>query len=203
MTERVQPSEQDVIEACSALLADAPNLGIQKILGRLHTEKDWSISEKRLKGILSTSGLRSPSTKGSKYTATTAVDTPVSHLDTSLPIPSSVRAVYFDGVKGKGLVADRDFAEAEVIFTEDAFIAAPPAHALAAVESGQLCTHCFAPINGQLVALCGRTGCPAKFCNRLCQSRAQSAHHALLCPAQNTSIKVRSVVERGFDCCGD
>lgn len=188
--EKVAPSDEEVVEASSSVLADAPSLGIAKLLSRLHNEKGWILSEKRLKNILSAARLRSTGAANKSLSSTHRIDVPVSHIDRLLSLPEGVKAVYFDKNKGKGLVADRDFKEGDVIFTEDAFIAAPPAHAVAAVEKGELCTFCFAPLAGILVIPCGRIGCQARFCNRLCQSRAQSVHHALLCPAQNPSIKV-------------
>lgn len=191
-TDKRQPSEQEVVEASSMLLAGSPSLGIAKILSHLQKEKNWSISEKRLKTILSNAGLRPSSTSNKQTSSSKSSDVPSSSLDSLLQIPSGVKAVYFDSVKGKGLVASRDFQEDEPIFTEDAFISAPPAHALTAVEKGELCTHCFAPLSSLLVVPCGKPGCQARFCNRLCQSRAQSMHHALLCSGQNSSIKVRS-----------
>ncbi|UZJ53144.1 hypothetical protein CBS101457_002464 [Exobasidium rhododendri] len=186
MTDKHQPSEQEIVEACSALLAEFPSLGIAKILSNLQNEKNWSLSEKRLKNSLAKAGLRSSSTTNA---TSKSPEIPSSSIDALLAIPPGVKAVYFDKVKGKGLVASRDFQEGEPIFTEDAFIAAPPAHALLDVESGQLCTHCFAPLSSLLVISCDKSGCQARFCNRLCQSRAQGVHHALLCPGQNTSIK--------------
>lgn len=186
---RYQPSEQEVVHACSEILAELPTLGITKILYKLQNEHTWTLSEKQLKSILASSGLR-PSNQTNKNSVT---DVPSSKLDPLLPIPAGVKAVYFDKIKGKGLVADRDFDRGEVIFVEDAFIAAPPIHAFADVENGKLCTLCFAPLSGSLIVPCGRSDCQARFCNRLCQSRAQAMHHALLCPGQNTSIKVSKV----------
>ena len=188
--EKHQPSEQEIIEASSALLAASPALGIAKVLAHLQREKQWALSERRLKAVLVAAGLRTTGAVSQKRATAQAHDVPLSKLDARLPIPAGVRAVYFDSVKGKGLVADRDFEEGEPIFTEDAFVAAPPAHALPAVERGELCTQCFAPLSGLLVVPCGKQGCQARFCNRLCQSRAQNTHHALLCPGQNSSIKV-------------
>lgn len=194
---RSQPSEQEVIEASSTVLAESPALGIAKLLARLQSDNQWALSEKRLKNILVQAGLRPapPATNGKTNTkgSPSSSGVPSSALDSLLSIPAGIKAVYFDNIKGKGLLADRDFQEGEALFTEDAFISAPPGHALADVEKGSLCTQCFAPLSGSLVVPCGKTGCQARFCNRLCQSRAQSAHHAMLCPGHNASIKVRSV----------
>lgn len=185
-----QPSEEEVVEVSRVLLSESPTLGIAKVLTYLQKEKQWALSEKRLKSILIAAGLRPCPATQSKPKSSSV---PISSLDVNLPFPDGVRAVYFDSVKGRGLVAARDFSEGETIFTEDAFVAAPPGHAYQAVEIGELCTHCFAPLSGLLVVSCGKSGCQSRFCNRLCQSRAQSLHHALLCPGQNPSIKVSCI----------
>lgn len=201
---KVLPSEEQVVAHAASKLQDDPNLGAAKLTGLLQSENNWSLSEKRLKAILISSGLRSspavvqPDTTASPSNGTAKKKKkksspsyiPRSHLDATLATPDGVKPVYFDSVKGKGLVADRDFKEGDVIFTEDAFISAPPGHALKAVDDGELCTSCFAPITGSLVASCGQKDCHARFCSRLCQNRAQSVHHPLLCPGQNPSIKV-------------
>lgn len=195
-----------MVDAARSKLEASPGLGIAKLLAQLQGENGWALSEKRLKTILTaaklrqapagvqgngTSGGGKDKKKGTGNDNATPAYIPLSRLDSSLSIPSGVRAVYFDRIKGKGLVADRDFGEGSVVFTEEAFIAAPPSHAMQQVEQGELCTQCFAPLAGSLVVGCGQKDCGARFCTRLCQSRAQSAHHALLCPGQNPSIKVR------------
>lgn len=93
---------------------------------------------------------------------------PISHIDASVPLPTGVRAHYFDSVKGKGLVATRDFEEGEVIFVEEAFIAAPPAPAVNDMLEGKLCSQCFLPVEGAtLTVRCENGACRARFCNRL------------------------------------
>ncbi|CEH13013.1 Predicted histone tail methylase containing SET domain [Ceraceosorus bombacis] len=115
---------------------------------------------------------------------------PVSHVDQALPLPDGVRVEYFDSIKGKGLVATRDFKESEVIFVENAFIAAPPAIAVDQVFDGSLCSDCFQPLQGgMLVTRCGKTACKTRFCNRVCEQRGQSNHHRVLCVGQNPSIR--------------
>ena len=51
------------------------------------------------------------------------------------------------------------------------------------------CTHCSTPLNNSALTVpCSGSAkgppCPARFCNRLCLSRAARTH-PLLCPAQN------------------
>lgn len=246
--EKVQPTEEQVVEAARAHLAVSPELGIGKLLVQLQSENSWMLSEKRLRSILaSTELLQRRRGGGGRATGTTAADAddqgekdaalmssasnggkggkkkkkgrgagagaafssssssssapsyiPRSHLDTLLPLPTGVQAKYFDDVKGKGLIAAQDYKEGDVLFTEDAFVAAPPSHALKSVDDGELCTSCFAPLNSSLVVRCGQKDCIARFCNRLCEGRANSTHHQLLCPGQNPSIKVRPVGEIPF-----
>lgn len=107
-------------------------------------------------------------TTAQKTAAKRSAAVPVSHVDRSLPLPEGVRVEYFDHVKGKGLVAARDFKEEEVIFVENAFIAAPPAVAVDQVLDGTLCSDCFQPLQGgNLVARCGKSSCKSRFCNRV------------------------------------
>lgn len=187
--EKQTPSEEQIIEASRSKLNDLPTLGIAKLLIQLQTENQWSLSEKRLKTILVKANLRQtkPSTNGKQDNTPSHV--PLSHLDTSLNIPEGIKAVYFDRIKGKGLIADRDFKEGQTIFNEDAFVASAPSQAMRQVEQGELCSNCFAPLAGSLVVRCGQKDCESRFCTRLCQTRAQTAHHAILCPGQNPSIK--------------
>lgn len=217
--DKVSPSEGDVVEASKSVLASNESMGIGRICAQvLEANPNWTLSEKRLRSILKQAGLKwgeaeatngdhvnngdvksngnnkkNKKKKGNSALATkTPGDSavPSSHLDEDVPIPSGVRAVYFDEIKGKGLVADRDFNEGETLFTEEAFLSAPPAHAYNQVSTGELCTQCFLPVAASsLNVACGQKDCNARFCSRLCQNKAQSLHHALLCPGQNPSIK--------------
>lgn len=186
---QILPSEDQIIEACKVKLKEFPELGIAKLLAQLQRENQWSLSEKRLKTILVKANLRKtkPLVNGKEENVPSYV--PLSHLNTSLQIPEGVKAVYFDRIKGKGLIADQDFKEGQTIFHEDAFIASAPSQAMRQVEQGELCTNCFAPLAGSLVVRCGQKDCESRFCTRLCQSRAQTSHHPLLCSGQNSSIK--------------
>lgn len=187
--EKQIPSEEQIIEASQVKLKQFPTLGIAKLLIQLQTENQWSLSEKRLKTILVKANLRQSKTSVNGKQDDVPSYVPLSHLDTNLNIPEGVKAVYFDRIKGKGLIADRDFKEGQTIFNEDAFVASAPSQAMRQVEQGELCSNCFAPLAGSLVVRCGQKDCESRFCTRLCQTRAQSTHHALLCVGQNPSIK--------------
>lgn len=168
------PTEAQVIEAARPYVERPEPLGLAKLLTTLQTEHGWSLSEKRLKKILIASGLRDGPRKPW---------VPVSALDESVPLPEGVQAVYLDAVKGRGLVATRDFAEGQTLFVEDAYVAAPPPSELSKMLAGQICSQCFLPTAGSMLSVsCAHPRCHAAFCHRQCQAKAQATHHALLCP---------------------
>lgn len=177
------PTDEEVVQAARAHYeAPTPTLGIAKLLAALQAEHGWSLSEKRFRKLLQTAGLRQGTPKQPWV--------PVSSVDESVPLPDGVAAKYFDEVKGRGLVATKPFAEGQSLFVEDAFLAAPPPSQLPRQLSGELCAHCFHPTSGSALAIaCGTGKCGARFCNRICQGRAQSMHHALLCPGLNPNAE--------------
>lgn len=113
---------------------------------------------------------------------------PTSHVDTSLIIPDGIKQHYFDPVKGKGLVASRDYAEGEVVFEDEAFVAAPPMSQAKNVEQGRLCNKCFQPVEGGGVGLNVGCKCGAVWCNRDCEAKGRALHHNVLCKVNNPSI---------------
>ena len=139
--DKVTPTTKEVVDSAKVILAVNPSLGIAKLLVQLQQANHWSLSEKRLKGILVDNNLRQKPSS-SQLIKKTPSYIPDSHIDTSLAIPSNIRAVYFDDVKGKGLVAERSFKTGETIFEESAYISAPPQIAIESVFQGQLCFHC-------------------------------------------------------------
>lgn len=182
----VVPSDEDVVRAARTRLENTqPAPGIAKLLAALRAEHGWSLSEKRLKNLLTTAGLRKDPAHARQQQQQPWV--PVSSVDETVPLPHGVRAVYFDPVKGRGLVATKPFAQGQSVWVEDAYVAAPPPSQLAKMLSGELCTHCFLPTsNSSLAVACAAGGkCHARFCNRVCLARAQAAHHPLLCPGTN------------------
>lgn len=118
---------------------------------------------------------------------------PVSRLDTSLTLPDGIKQHFFDPVKGKGFVATKRFEEGEVVFADEAFVAAPPMKQAKAVEQGQLCNACFQPVDGAGVGLnvgCRAKGCSSVWCNRDCEQKARTQHHNLLCRGANPAVAV-------------
>lgn len=131
--------------------------------------------------------------KNKKNKKKPAASHPVSKIDEKLPIPYGITQHYFDAVKGKGFVATRDFAEGDVILTDEAFVAAPPMTHAKNVEQGNLCDVCFQPIEGSGVGLnvgCKDRGCLVAWCNRDCELKARSKHHNLLCRGNNPAVVV-------------
>ena len=148
-------------------------------------------------GRATTSGGSNKKKKKKKASGKTSSDgfIPSSHIDPALPLPSNVESHYFDSVKGKGLIATKDFQEGDLIFTEDAYICAPPAGHIRNVNQGELCDVCFQPIsasNKVKPVECShqKDGCMSKWCNRLCWTRAMSSHHPLMCNGANPLIRV-------------
>ncbi|WFD43657.1 hypothetical protein MPSI1_002321 [Malassezia psittaci] len=181
----VVPTDEEVVHAARTRIENSESMpGISKLLIALREEHHWRLSEKRLKNLLTSAGLR-------KHTSQVKPWIPVSSVDEDVPLPDGVKAVYFDSIKGRGLVATKPFAQGQSVFVEDAFLAAPPPSQLPKLLSGELCAHCFLPTSGSSIALnCSAGGgCQARFCNRICHARAQSTHHPLLCPGTNPSCK--------------
>ncbi len=211
-------------------------MGAQNLLIHIKLKNPtWELSEKRFKRILKANGIQTgeggssaedkkeangaeangnghassdKKKKKKKSSNKHAKDifVPSSKVDSTLPLPSNVETHFFNSVKGKGLVATRDFKEGEIIFTEDAYIPSPPAHVLKHVVEGELCDYCFLPINhpaaaaqsekkaglsGMMSVDCShkKEGCQAKWCNRLCWQRAMVSHHPLLCAGANPLIR--------------
>ena len=123
------PSDDAVVSAARTRLESTqPAPGVAKLLAALRAEHGWSLSEKRLKHLLTTAGLRKDP---SQARAPLQPWVPVSSVDESVPLPHGVRAVYFDAVKGRGLVATKPFAQGQSVWVEDAYVAAPPPSQLA------------------------------------------------------------------------
>lgn len=60
------------------------------------------------------------------------------------------------------------------------------------VAQSAACSFCTTPLGGSSLtvpcsASSSATHCPARYCNRLCSSRAEKHNHPLLCPARNPS----------------
>lgn len=122
---------------------------------------------------------------------------PVSHIDELLPVPDGVQQHYFDPVKGKGLVAARDFKAGDSVFSDEAFVAAPPmAQARKVLVEGSLCDNCFQPseggVMGPIRCSAGSSSgkCAAKWCGKECERRSREKGHGVLCPNTNPAMAV-------------
>lgn len=209
------PSEAQIVEAVTAKLTGSqgktvPEAELARLLATLELENDWTdVSAKRFHSVLSKNALvdsastASTATNGGasagagaagskkKKKSKTDAGVPRSFIDANVSIPAGVRAHYFDSVKGKGLVASRSFAEGELVFTEEAYIATPPPEAFDQVSSGELCAQCFLPVSSAPVQLaiknCGK--CKVRFCTSACARTAMATHHTLLCTGLNPAAK--------------
>lgn len=189
----ISPSEAELKAALQALRTQNPTLGIAKLHARLLSEHpDWTVSEKRTRKILQNEGLvLSPDGAGGK-SATGSAPYPSSGVIEGLEISkwtSKVQVKYFNKIKGKGLVAAEKIAEGEVVWKEDPFILAPEWSLYDLQMASVACMHCSTPLTSSVLTVpCTGAAkvpsCPARFCNRLCQSRAARIH-TLLCPAHN------------------
>ncbi|KZV75809.1 SET domain-containing protein [Peniophora sp. CONT] len=197
---QISPSDDDLRASIFKIKTANPSLGIGKIRSSVLQENPtWQLSENRVKKICQAEGLinaapaptGAPKEKEKKSEKEKAVF-PVSRVVEDLDIErwtGRVQVRFIDKRKGKGLFAKEKIAEGEVIWKEDPFIVAPEWELFDLVQNGRACTHCTTPLtDSSLTVHCSASSstayCPARFCNRLCHTRAQRVH-PLLCPAQN------------------
>ena len=210
----VAPTEAQLVDAAKASLNgnDAlPESELARLLATLELENDWTgVSLKKFHSILAKhnmlqlaangNGTAMASTSASpgagggqkkKKKSKAEQGVPKSFIDSSVPMPSGIRGEYFDAIKGKGLVATREFAEGELLFTEEAYIATPPPEAMDQVTRGELCGQCFLPVSSAPVQLAIKscTKCKYRFCTTGCHRTAMATHHTLLCTGFNPSSK--------------
>ncbi|EST05977.1 SET domain protein [Kalmanozyma brasiliensis GHG001] len=202
----VVPSETQIVESTRSHQPIDPS-DLPRLLSTLELENDWSeLSLKRFTSILSKHALipapsastpsasdatpsgSTPKKGGKKKKPTPGI--PKSYIDPRISFPAGVNGVYFDNVKGKGLVSTRSFSPDTLVFDEAAYIATPPPEALGQVESGELCGECFLPISSAPVALAIKscTRCKYRFCGTKCW-RGAMKHHALLCVGSSEGAK--------------
>ncbi|KDN43562.1 hypothetical protein K437DRAFT_225559 [Tilletiaria anomala UBC 951] len=180
------------LQAGESTSPDATNRNVDKDAQNVHASGE---KENGSQCAILNSGSKSKKKK-KKLSAKQGADpfVPSSSIDPTLPLPSNVESHYFDAVKGKGLLAAKDFAEGEVIFTEDAYIPGPPGQYISSMLLGELCDYCFLPVStatGSLSVACSqkKDGCHARWCNRLCANRAMASHHPLMCDGGNYLIR--------------
>ncbi|KAJ1031318.1 hypothetical protein NDA18_002534 [Ustilago nuda] len=213
----VAPSEAQIVDAVKAKIngtSDLQQSDLTRLLATLELENDWSdVSTKKFQSVLTrnnlitepttaanenaaasdstSTGIASSSASKKKKKSKTDHGVPKSFIDASVDIPAGIYGEYFDAVKGKGLVAERDFAEGELLFTEKAYIATPPPEALDQILRGELCGQCFLPVSSAPVALAIKNcpKCKYRFCTSGCHRTAMATHHSLLCTSINPSAK--------------
>lgn len=214
----VAPSETQIVDAVKSKLNgatethDLQDPELARLLATLELENDWTdVSDKKFHSVLAKNNFLTHASgangnaaaSGSNSTASgstgakkkkkskTDQGVPKSFIDSSVSIPAGIRGEYFDSVKGKGLVATRNFAEGELLFTEEAYIATPPPEAFDQVSRGELCAQCFLPVSSAPVALAIKNcpKCKYRFCTSACWKTAMATHHNLLCTGINPSAK--------------
>ncbi|EJC97972.1 SET domain-containing protein [Fomitiporia mediterranea MF3/22] len=172
-----------------ALRAHNPTLGIAKLHTKLLTQHpEWAVSEKRIKKLLAQESRPGPPTR------------PTSQVIENLNVSrwtTKVKVVEYGSVKGKGLEATQEIKEGEDVWKEDPFVISPSWDIYDLQIASHACFHCTTPFNSSTLphslpcpsstnpALSQNHPCPARFCNRLCITRAMSRQHPLLCPATN------------------
>nr|CDI56502.1 conserved hypothetical protein [Melanopsichium pennsylvanicum 4] len=213
----VVPSEAQIVDAVKTHLkissADDPDFA--RLLATLELENDWTdVSAKKFQSILTKNNILSPPSTSSTTTAAaasnsggggskkknkskTSAGVPKSFIDDSISIPAGIRGVYFDSVKGKGLVSTRKFTTGELLFTEQAYIATPPPEALDQVCSGELCAQCFLPVSSAPVQLAIKNckTCKYRFCTSACHQTAMATHHGLLCTGGPNGQAVKQLMQ--------
>jgi len=187
----ISPEDDDLRTAVIELKGDNPSLGAAKLrVLLLQQNPTWTVSEARLKKVLQAEGL--VNTQQSSAPALGEEVYPSSRLVEDLDVEkwsARVEVKFFDKKKGKGLVAKEKITQGETVWKEDPFIIAPEWEIYDLQVTSRACTHCTTLLGeSALIVNCpastSATFCPARFCTRLCLSRAQRTH-PLACPAQN------------------
>ena len=134
-TTSISPPEEDLRSAVVSLRKQHPTLGVTKLHALLLSENsEWTVSEKRLRRMMTAEGLiLQPPTQRKPTPAASAVSPgahiyPSSTLIEGLDVAKWTAAVeikYFDKQRGKGLIAKEPISEGQVIWKEDPFIIAP------------------------------------------------------------------------------
>ncbi|TFK36548.1 hypothetical protein BDQ12DRAFT_609724 [Crucibulum laeve] len=185
----ISPSEDELKSSIIELKTKNSSLGIAKIHALvLSSNPEWTVSEKRTRKVLQNEGLIAYNTSVQDQVAVYPSSRVIPNLDVR-KWTSKVEVKFFDKKKGKGLVAAVNIEEGETIWKEDPFIVAPEWDIFDLQMSSKACGYCTTPLeDSNLITTCSASStsayCPARFCNRLCQSRSAKTH-TLLCPAQN------------------
>ncbi|KAL5501618.1 hypothetical protein ACEPAH_8878 [Sanghuangporus vaninii] len=185
----VSPPDEALKDVLIALRAENPGLGIAKLQNKLITQHpEWAVSEKRIKKLLAQT---SQSTSQARPTSRVIDGLNVSKWS------NKVKVVDYGPAKGKGLEATQEIKEGEDVWKEDPFVISPGWDIYDLQIASHACFHCTTPFNASTLphslpcpsstntALSTAGACPARFCNRLCLTRAMNKQHPLVCAALN------------------
>lgn len=195
MSEKIVPSEEELISAIQAIKLDSPEAGIKTVTNQiLNKEPSWQVSEKRVKKFMQASGLtQSAQTVKEPVKSGLADDpsVPVSFIDPKLDFKSvsdAVVARMVDQVTGKGLFAARDIKKDEILFTEKPFVYFPPWEGFSLARSGRACGNCCKPIlyPNRSTQHCGH--CNMYYCGKECRTHAWDNFHQLECVNLNPEM---------------
>ena len=134
-TTSISPPEEALRAAVVSLRKQHPTLGVTKLHSLLLSENsEWTVSEKRLRRMMTTEGLILQPPPQRKVTPAASVASPGAHIYPSSTLiegldvakwTAAVEIKYFDKQRGKGLIAKEPISEGQVIWKEDPFIIAP------------------------------------------------------------------------------
>ncbi|KAI8366777.1 uncharacterized protein BYT42DRAFT_648852 [Radiomyces spectabilis] len=191
MSEKITPTEEELVKAITQIKLDNPDLGIKRVAVKLTEDQPtWQVSEKRVKKMMQTHGLVQTA-EPVKSGVEDDPSVPVSFIDPKLDIKSvsdKVVAKMIDKVTGKGLVAARDIAKDETIFTETPFVYFPPWEGFSLARTGDACGLCAKPFARvhRLMARCSH--CDMNYCSKTCKATAWETFHQLECANLNPAI---------------
>jgi hypothetical protein len=167
------PSDKEVSDILNSVQSQNPDYGIKRILASIKSQRpEWTISEKRLKKLLSTSR---------------SSDHPTSvHGKLTSPFPLVTPKV-IDRKTGKGLFATQDIKEGTLLFTEKPLVFFPGWDIVKTFDraGSPTCGHCYkmlGPVGSpqaKLQKMCKE--CHVSFCSKLCYSSALDTHHLFAC----------------------
>jgi hypothetical protein len=194
MSEKVIPTEEELISAIQQIKLDTPEAGIKTVTNSILTKEPlWQVSEKRVKKYMQASGLTQSGAGKEPIKSGLADDPsiPVSFIDPKLDFKSisdAVVARMVDQVTGKGLFAARDIKKDEILFTETPFTYFPPWEGFSMARTGGACGLCCKPIlyPNRLTQHCGH--CNMYYCSKECRSHAWETFHQLECQNLNKEI---------------
>ncbi|KAF8262748.1 SET domain-containing protein [Lactarius quietus] len=195
-TTPISPPDEALKPAIQSLRTQHPTLGVAKLHALLLSENaEWTVSEKRLRRMMTAEGLTLQPQPQRKAAAEPGAHIyPSSALVEGLDVAKWTVAVeikYFDKKRGKGLIAKEPISEGQIVWKEDPFIIAPEWDIYDLQIASRACGYCTTPLtDSSLVLRCpastSSAPCPARFCHRLCLKRSEKTH-PLLCPTQNPS----------------